>query len=121
MEAYLRPQVSWHFIKMTIIRQRTKDNEEIEKIEKYSQKNVRIVYNLWCVCGGIFVYYCVWMGKYCFVCVCMTIYAPHDKFEVVSWMYEMRGVAKFVTDWLRKIFLFISLYIRACVCVWWWF
>ena len=39
-----------------------KDIGEIEKIEKYSQKSVRIVYNLYvsvCVCV-IFAYYCVW-------------------------------------------------------------
>ena len=30
-------------------------NKEIEKIEKYSQKNVRIVYNALCVCvGGLY-------------------------------------------------------------------
>ena len=43
---------------MTIIRQKTKDNEEMEKIEKYNQKNVRIVYHSMCVC----------------VCVCVCVY-----------------------------------------------
>ena len=47
MEVCLRPMVSCRLI--TIIRQRMKG---IEKIKKYSQKNVRIVYNslLVCVC-----------------------------------------------------------------------
>ena len=34
-----------------------KDNEEMEKIKEYSQKNIRIVYNSLCVC----------------VCMCMCL------------------------------------------------
>ena len=46
-------------LKTTIIRQITKDNEEIKKIENYSQKNVRIAYNSLnvvyvCVCVCVF-------------------------------------------------------------------
>ena len=53
---------------MTITRQRKKDIKEIEKIEKYSQENVRIVYNSFCVyvclCVKIeFAYYFVWSYK----------------------------------------------------------
>ena len=47
MKACLQPQVSWSFIKMTIIRQRMKDNEEIKK---YWQEYIRIVYNSLHVC-----------------------------------------------------------------------
>ena len=36
-----------------------KDNEEIEKIKKYSQKNVRIVYNSLCLCECMRGYICV--------------------------------------------------------------
>ena len=35
------------FYKKTIIRLRTKDYEEIEKIEKYSQKNISSVYSIY--------------------------------------------------------------------------
>ena len=69
--------------------QKTKDYEEIEKIEKYSQKNIRIVYCSLCmhlcVWGGIFAYYCVYTYKWYLVCVCMKIHAQCDKFEVVYW------------------------------------
>ena len=54
----------------TIIRQRTKDFEEMEKIEKYRQNNVRIVYNSWCVCMCV----CVWGGVRKCVCVCVCLY-----------------------------------------------
>ena len=50
MNAYLRPLVLCRLF-TTIIRQRKKDNGEIEKIEKTeksSQKNVRIVYYSFC-------------------------------------------------------------------------
>ena len=65
-------------IKTIIIGKITKDNEEIEKIEKYSKKTVRIVYNSLYVCARtrfcvcvcvhafvwvIFVYYCICIYK----------------------------------------------------------
>ena len=53
-------------LQTTIIRQITKGNKEIEKIEKYSQKSL---------CGGIIVaYHCVWMCKWCLVRVCVEIH-----------------------------------------------
>ena len=40
-------------LQTTIIRQITKGNEEIEKIEKYSQKPLELYTNLYmCFCGG---------------------------------------------------------------------
>ena len=48
------------------------------------------------------------------MCVCMKIHALHDKFEVVSWMYETRRVAEDATDWPRKVFL-ICFFIYSCV------
>ena len=42
------------FLPTTIIRQITKGNEEIEKIEKYSQKPLKLCTNIYvCVCGGL--------------------------------------------------------------------
>ena len=55
-------------LQTTIIRQVTKDIDEIEKIEKYSQKKVRIVYNSWCVC--VCVCACIRLCV-CF-CVCVS-------------------------------------------------
>ena len=49
MEACLRPLVSWRLI-TTIIKERKNDIGEIEKFKKYSQNNVRIVYNSLCEC-----------------------------------------------------------------------
>ena len=64
MDAYLQPLVSCHLITI-IIKQGKKDIGEMEKIEKYSQKNVyvRIVYNSFCVC-------------LCYICVlfCVVVY-----------------------------------------------
>ena len=56
--AWKRPLVSCRLYR-TFITQRKKDLREIEKIEKYSQKNiyVRIAYNSLCVC----------------VCVCVCV------------------------------------------------
>ena len=65
IEACLRPQISCHPL-TTIIRQRKKD---IGEIEKYSQKNVRIVYNSLCVCVPM----CVFMCIYTCVCVCVFV------------------------------------------------
>ena len=63
MDAYLWPLVSCHLY-TTIIRQKKKDFAEIEKIEKYIQKNVnvRIEHNSLCVCACACVcaYVCVW-------------------------------------------------------------
>ena len=56
MDTCLQPQVSCRLI-TTITRQRKKD---IGKIEKYSQKELRIVYNSLCVCVCVCVdYNCV--------------------------------------------------------------
>ena len=58
MEACLWPQVLWSFIN---------DNHQAEKIQKYSQKNVRIVYNFFfCVCVCV----CVCMCVYLYVSLC---------------------------------------------------
>ena len=62
MEACLRPQVSWCFIN---------DNPQVEserwwrnrKSEKYSQKNVKIVYNSLCVREFVCAYVCVCVGN----------------------------------------------------------
>ena len=43
-----------------------KDNEEIKKIEKYYQKNVRILYNSLCECVWVYVYVCAG-----YICVIM--------------------------------------------------
>ena len=76
-----------------------------KKIEKYSQKNVRIVYTYLCVCVCVCVCACVciYVGYICvLLCVdlkvifSMCVY--EGKFEVVSWLYEMRCVAKVKTD-----------------------
>ena len=58
MDTNLRSRVSCRLI-TTIIRQRKKDIEEKEKIEKYRQKNVRVVYNSFCVCECVCVYVCL--------------------------------------------------------------
>ena len=79
-----------------------------------------------CVCVlVIFAYYCVRTYKWHLTCACMKVHASCDKFEVVSWMYETRCVAKVSTDWPRRknICFFIYSFVCACVyaCVWWWF
>ena len=70
MDAYLRPLVSCCLF-TTIIRQRKKAIGEIEKIEKYSQKNidVRIAYNSLCVCVCV----CVCVDYIC-VLLCVVVY-----------------------------------------------
>ena len=64
----------FHDVLLTkIIRQRTKDDEEIENIEnieKYSQKNVRTVYNS--LCGRMCVYVCL-CRLYLHIIVCGRI------------------------------------------------
>ena len=96
---------------MIIIRQRTKDDEEIEKIEKYTQKNVKIMNNsLWvCVCVGFCVdYICALLCVVILACVCMKIHALRGKFEVVFWIYELWCVAKVMTVWSsNKILLYL--------------
>ena len=62
MEACPRPHVSC-FINRN--HQRKKDIEEIEKIEKYSQKKVKIVNNSLCVCVCV----CV-----CVLYLCIIVY-----------------------------------------------
>ena len=118
------------------------------KILKKSKKNVRILSNSMCacvrvcvracvcvtvcVCMHVFVqviiaYHCVWTYEWYLECVRTKIHALHDKFEVVSWMYEARCVAKVATDWQSKnvlvyfIFLYICVRSCGCVCIWWWF
>ena len=67
---------------------------------------------------------CVWLSRLYLriieckflLCVYMKIRAPRNKFEFVSWMYEMLRVVKVETDCPRKN-LFISSYIHVCVCV----
>ena len=90
MEAYLRPLVSC-CLYTTIIRQKKKDLGEIEKIEKYSEKNVyvRIAYNFWCVCVCVCIDYicillCVAIYVIASMCMFMMIHAPRGRFEVVS-------------------------------------
>ena len=71
-------------LQTTIIRWITNENEENEKIEKYSKKTVRIVYKSLCVLVSVCVcvcvcvcvrvittYYCVWMYNWCLVYVCV--------------------------------------------------
>ena len=86
-------------LQTTIIRQITKENEEIEKIEKYSQKPSKLCIHLYmclyvlvcicpCVCVCVFVwvifaYYWMWTQKWCLVYVCVKIYTQSDKLEVV--------------------------------------
>ena len=60
MDVYIRLEVSCRLI-TTIIRQRKKDIGEIEKIEIYSQKNLRIV----CVCMCVCVYVCACVDYIC--------------------------------------------------------
>ena len=55
MDAGLQPLISCCLI-TTIIRLRKKDRGEMEKIEKYSQKNIRIVYNSFCECMCVCLY-----------------------------------------------------------------
>ena len=45
----------------------------------------------------------------------MKIQAQCEKFDVVSWMYETRGVAEFATDSPRK--KIICFFIYSCVFV----
>ena len=60
---------------MTIIKQKAKDIGEIEKIEKYSQKNVRIVYNSFrvriCICAS---YICVLLCVIVYMIFSMFVY-----------------------------------------------
>ena len=67
----------------TIIWKITKRNEKIEKIEKYSQKQLELCTNLYvCLCvGDIHAFYCV--CKCCLVYVCVKIYTQRDKLEFV--------------------------------------
>ena len=50
----------------------------------------------------------------------MNIHVLLDKFEVVSWMYEMRCVAKFATRLTKKkafyLCFFIYIFVSVCVC-----
>ena len=60
----------YEVLQTTIIRQITKENEEIEKIEKYSQIFMcAYVYVCVCVWGVIVAYYCEWRYKWCLVYV----------------------------------------------------
>ena len=80
-----------------------KDFIEIENIEKYNQKKVRIEYNSLCVyvcvCVCVYVCVCVCVGYISVFIVCgtynlyltclrMKIHALCEKFDVVSWMYK---------------------------------
>ena len=51
-----------------------KDNEEIEKIEKYSQKNVRIVCNSLCERVCVCVCVCVCVG---YICILLCVLPAH--------------------------------------------
>ena len=74
------------FLQTTILRQITKENEEIDKL---SQKPLQLCTNLYgclwvCVWGVIVVYYCVRTYNWCEVYVCEKIHTQRDKLEVVS-------------------------------------
>ena len=106
MEACLWPQ--FHTILWTaIIRQEKKDIEEIEKNEKYCQKKARIVYNSLslrvCLCSCVSV-----CGLILRIIVLsyndLNIHSPRCKFEVFSWIYKERCVAKVTTVWPSNFF-----------------
>ena len=67
MEIRLPPLVSWCFINDNHQAENEK-KKKLKKIEKYSQKNVRIVYNSLCVCECV----CVCVGYIC-ILLCVDI------------------------------------------------
>ena len=73
-------------LQITIIRQITKENEEIVKIEKYSQKPLEL-------CTIFHVCLCVCVC----VCVCVKIHTQRDKLEVVFRIEERCYVSGFAT------------------------
>ena len=92
--------------------------KDIEDIEKYSQKNVRIVYKSFvCVWGLLFsdVWLIFSMWLYEDTCTC-------GKFDDVFSICVARCVVKVATDWLsEKMFCLLFFHIfscsRVCVCV----
>ena len=106
-------------LQTAIITQTTKENEEIEKMEKYCQKPLELCTNLCvsvCVCErererergeresvlAIASFYCVWTYKWCLVYGYVQIHTQRDIREVVFQIGERHYVAKFAPGRPRK-------------------
>ena len=81
-----------------MIRQRTKDDREVEKIDNYSQKNVRIVYSFLCECVSLFVCVCVGFFVSWYINICRLFNANAILLEEQYWYYlthSWKGVHTF--------------------------